>query len=300
MNNKRRILTRRDFIKDTTYGALGITFGLGAGTLLAGQKPFAAENPLSRVVLVRNENAVNTDGTINSETVKQMIDKGMQTLAGESDILKAWQKYINPDARVGVKYTRCSWMRIPTEQETVDAIINRLTEMEIPADKIHSGDYGLPVASCDVLINVPSVKVHTLTGIAASIKNYINFTDKPSAYHHEGSVRLGEAWMLPDVKGKTRLIIVDMLKPYFGPGPQINPLHRWNYSGIMIGTDPVAIDTICTKICQEKRNLFKGEEWLIAPPPESLSAADKKYNLGTSDPFKINLQRIGWEKGMLI
>ena len=300
MNNKRHILTRRDFIKDATCGALGITFGIGAGNLFAGIKPFAAENPSSRLVLIRDENAVNADGTINGKTVQQMIDTGMQKLTGESDVIKAWQQFIKPDANVGIKYTRCSWMRIPTEQETVDAITGRLADIKIPGDKIHAGDYGLPVESCDVLINVPSVKVHTLTGIAAAIKNYINFTDKPSAYHHEGSVNLGEAWMLPEVKGKTRLIIVDMLRPYFGPGPQINPLHRWNYSGILIGTDPVAIDTVCTKICQEKRNLFKGEEWLIAPPPECLLAADKKYKLGTSDPFKINLDRLGWEKGLLI
>ncbi len=145
---------------------------------------------------------------------------------------------------------------------------------------------------------MPSVKVHSLTGIAASLKNYINFTSNPSAYHYDGSDKLGEVWL--KVKNKTRLIVVDFLRPYFGPGPQINPVYRWNYNGILVGTDPVAIDTVCLKICQEKRNQFKGEEWLITPPPKSISRADKKYDLGTSDPMKIQVIRYGWEKGVMI
>ena len=91
-----------------------------------------------------------------------------------------------------------------------------------------------------------------------------------------------------------------MLRPYFGPGPQINPLHQWDYRGILVGTDPVAIDTVCLSICQKKRNLFKGEEWLITPPPRSIAAADSVYHLGASDPTKIKLTRLGWEKEQLI
>jgi uncharacterized protein (DUF362 family) len=158
----------------------------------------------------------------------------------------------------------------------------------------------MPLEACTALINVPAIKVHSLTGIAASIKNYINFTGKENSYHFQGSVKLGEAWKMPRVKGKTRLIIVDALRPYFGPGPQINPLHRWDYKGILVGTDPVAIDTVCLRICQMKRNLFKGEEWPISPPPKSIAAADKKYKLGTSDPSKIKLMKLGWLKDVLI
>jgi len=156
------------------------------------------------------------------------------------------------------------------------------------------------VKQCTALLNLPSVKVHSLTGISVSLKNYINFSGNPSAYHYDNSVKLGEVWNLPDVKGKTRLIIVDMLRPYFGAGPQVNPLHRWNYQGILVGTDPVALDTVCLSICQAKRNLFKGEEWLITPPPKSITAADTQYDLGTSDPTQINVIRIGWEQDLLI
>jgi len=169
----------------------------------------------------------------------------------------------------------------------------------VAKDRIFAQDGGLPAARCTVLINVPSVKVHTLTGIAVSLKNSINFSPQPSKYHAP-STNLGEIYLLPDVKGKTRLVIVDLLRPYFGPGPQINPLYRWNYRGIIVSSDPVAADTVCLKICQAKRNLFKGEEWPIAPPPDNIVAADRTYHLGTSDPAKIKLVRPGWEKDILI
>jgi hypothetical protein len=200
---------------------------------------------------------------------------------------------------VGVKFTRCDWMRVHTDQAVIDTVVKRVGEAGVGKDKIFAQDGGLPVAKCTALINVPSVKVHTLTGIAVSMKNYINFAPAPSKYHSP-STSLGEIFLLPDVKGKTRLIVVDILRPYFGPGPQINPLHRWNYHGIMVSNDPVAVESVCLNICQAKRNLFKGEPWPITPPPDFIAAADKTYKLGTSDPAKIKLVKLGWEKDILV
>jgi hypothetical protein len=190
-------------------------------------------------------------------------------------------------------------MRVHTEQAVIDAVVKRVGEAGVAKDRLFADDGGLPYAKCTALINLPSVKVHTLTGIAVSLKNYINFSAQPSKYHAP-STALGEIFLMPDVKGKTRLVVVDLLRPYFGPGPQINPLHRWNYYGVMVSNDPVAVDAICLKICQAKRNLFKGEEWPITPPPVSIAAADKTYKLGTSDPLKIKLIKAGWDKDILI
>jgi hypothetical protein len=262
--------------------------------------PFAAANPVSQVVLVRNERAVDSNHAVNARLVAEMIDSAVRTLSGESDVTKAWQHYFRPQDMVGIKYTRCDWVRVHTEQAVVDAISARLAEAGVPKARTKANDYGLPLRECTALINVPTIKVHSLTGIAVSLKNYINFTGQPSSYHHEGSGKLPEAWLLPEVKGKTRLIIVDALRPYFGPGPQVNPLHRWDYKGILVGTDPVAIDTVCLRIAQAKRNLFKGEEWVISPPPKSVAAADTVYHLGTSDPLKIQLLRQGWDKDVLV
>lgn len=295
-------VTRRDFLKGAAGGTLGVALSfesaLAQGT--QGVTPFAAANPASRVVLVRDERAVDVDHRISAKVVAEMLDTAMKALTGENDLREAWRRYFRPEDTVGLKFTRCEYHRIPTEQAVVDAVTARLGGVGVPKDKLHAADYGLLLKECTALINVPSVKVHALTGIAVSIKNYINFSGQPSSYHHEGSVKLPEVWLLPDVKGKTRLIVVDMLRPYFGPGPQVNPLHRWDYKGILVATDPVAVDTVCLSICQKKRNLYKGEEWLISPPPRSVAAADTQYHLGTSDPMKIKLSRLGWDKDLLV
>jgi len=293
-------VTRRDFLRGAAYGTLGLAMGLEGMSRAREGPAFAAENPLSEVVLVRHEAAVDAGHQVNSVVVAEMLDTAMKSFTGEGDVAKAWQRYFHPQDHVGIKYTRCSWHRIHVNQAVLDAISDRLITIGIPRDRVVANDFGLPVKDCTALINVPSVKVHSLTGIAVSIKNYINFTRIRIFYHHDGSSKLAETWLLPEVKGKTRLIVVDMLRPYFGPGPQINPLHQWDYKGILVGTDPVAVDTVCLSICQKKRNLFKGEEWLITPPPRSIAAADSVYHLGTSDPTKIKLTRLGWEKESLI
>lgn len=273
--------------------------GNGRGSSPAEDGPFAAQNPQSVVVLIRNEKAVGPEDRINAAAVQEMIDAAVREFSGEADTATAWAKFVKPGDTVGVKFTHCGWMRVHTEPPVIDAIVRRVGEAGVDRSRIIAQDEGLPAAKCTALINVPTVKVHTLTGIAVSLKNYINFSARPSSYHAP-STNLGEIYLLPEVKGKTRLIIVDMLRPYFGPGPQINPLHRWNYGGIMVGTDPVAVDATCLRLCQVKRRLFKGEDWPISPPPDNIYAADKTFGLGTSDPAKIKLVKLGWDKDMLI
>lgn len=298
-----KTVTRRDFIKGAAMGTLGMALYGKGGPVFAGANagavPFAAENPQSVVVLIRNEKAIGAGDKVDAAVVQEMIDTAVKQFSGEADAAKAWAKYVRTDDTVGVKFTRCDWMRVHTDQAVIDAVVKRVGEAGVGQDRIHAQDGGLPLAKCTALINVPSVKVHTLTGIAVSMKNYINFAPAPSKYHAP-STNLGEIFLMPDVKGKTRLIIVDILRPYFGPGPQINPLHRWNYHGIMVSNDPVAVESVCLNICQVKRNLFKGEAWPITPPPDFIAAADKTYKLGTSDPTKIKLIKLGWDKDILI
>ncbi len=301
LNAESGTITRRSFMKDAACGSLGFVVGLNG---LAPGAPsggaFAAADPLARVVLVRDEAAVDGAHAVNAQVVAAMIDRAVAALAGENDPVKAWGRYAGAKDTVGVKITRCEWMRVHTDQAVVDAVVARLKDLGVAEGRIHAMDGGLPAKDCTVLINVPSVKVHSLTGMACSIKNYINFSPRASAYHGSGNTKLAETFLLPAVKGKTRLVIVDALRPYFGPGPQINPLHRWDYKGIMAAIDPVAVDTTALKLCEIKRRLFKGEDWPITPPPRFLEAADKEYKLGTSDPAKIDLEKIGWDKDILI
>ena len=289
--------TRRDVLAAGAATALGLALGRHA----QGAELFDAEKPTSTVVLVRREGAVTGGHQVNAQVVAEMIDEAVATFAGVKDPAEAWKRYVKPADVVGVKISRCQWTRVHVEQATVDAVRARVAACGVPDERLHVKDAGLPAKACTAIVNLPSIKAHRSVGIAASLKNYINLTArKPSEFHKGLGSRLGENWLHPDIKGKTRLIVVDALRPYFGPGPQINPVYRWAYGGILVGTDPVAIDTIAIALMRRKRDAFKGEPWPLNPPPKVIPAADTVYHLGTCDPAKIRLVRLGWKDGMVI
>ncbi len=296
--------TRRDFFKGTAYVSLGVAMGFkgleGIASASNAVTPFAAKNPSSVVVLIRDAAAVNSNNDINAKVVIGMIDAAVKAFADEQGMADLWKTLIQPEDTVGIKYSSCQWHGVPTEEAVVNAVQAGVSKAGVPDNRIIAADYGLPADKCTALINVSSIKGHVQTGIAAVLKNYINFTSSPSSYHKGGSVNLGEAWHLPETKGKTRLIVADALRPYFGPGPRPSPVHRWNYNGILVGTDPVAVETVCLALIQKKRNLFKKESWPVSPPPVCIASADTKYKLGTSNPLKIKLIRLGLEEDCLV
>lgn len=290
-------MTRRDLLAAGAAGAMT----LALGRLAPAAELFNADKPKSTVVLVRHKDAVAKDGAVNAKAVADMVDEAVAAFAGVKDPAAAWKRFVRPDDVAGLKISRCQWMRMHVEQATIDAVRKRVADCGVADGRIHVADAKFPAKLCTALINIPSIKVHRSVGIAASIKNYINlFTDKCYTFHKGLGDRLGENWVHPDVKGKTRLIVVDALRPYFGPGPQINPIYRWNYGGILVGTDPVAIDTIAIALMRRKRDAFKGEPWPLNPPPKVIPAASTVYHLGTCEPAEIKLVRLGWKDGRMI
>jgi len=176
-----------------------------------------------------------------------------------------------------------------------------IKEMGISEDNIVMAQGGKrKPMRCTALICMPALKGHWLTGIGTVIKNYILYSGRPSDYHHEDSAKLGEIWLIPEVKGKTRLVLVDAIHPLCDKGPQPDPRYKWAYNGLLAGTDPVAVETVCLKILTEKRHALRGEPWPISPPPICVEAADKAYGLGTSKMEEIKISHFGWEEDLLL
>jgi hypothetical protein len=63
---------------------------------------------------------------------------------------------------------------------------------------------------------------------------------------------------------------------------------------MIAGTDPVAVETVCLKIVNNKRNAVRGESWPLSPPPICVEAADKIYGLGKSRIEQIKIEHYGW------
>jgi len=293
MENKQNVLTRRDFIRGTVGATVSATV-LG----IPWTQGFGDSPRSSLVTLVRDQKAMDANMAVDQAILKKMLDQAVIQFTGENNIKDAWLSLIKPKDTVGLVSTP---HLNPTHKELVDAVKTILIEIGIPEKQILMAQGGPDkVKACSVLISLPALKAHWLTGIGTVLKNYITYSGNPSNYHQENNAKLGEIWNLPDVKGKTKLVIVDALHPLCDKGPQPDPRYKWAYNGLILGTDPVAVETICLKIITEKRNAMRGEPWPLSPPPLCVEAADKIYKLGTNKMEEIKLKHFGWEQDLLL
>ena len=109
-------------------------------------------------------------------------------------------------------------------------------------------------------------------------------------------------WKLPNVVGRTRLNVLVMLTPLFhGSGPHhYNPKYIWQYNGLLVGTDPVAVDSVGARIIEAKRKDYFKEERPINPSPKHIQLAETRHGLGIANPDRIDLIRLGWKDDSLI
>lgn len=282
------VLTRRDFIRGTAAAALASS--------LPAQQPRRPRS--STVIVVRDEKALGAGNQVDAATLKKMLAETVIRMTGSHSEHDAWRSLFKPEDSVGLVPTP---HLNPTHREVVDAVKAALKDAGIPEANIRTAQGGPEQPrACTALIALPGLKAHWLTGMGTVLKNYIMYSGEPQRYHNENNARLGEIWNMPHVKGKTRLVIVDALRPLCDKGPQPDPRYLWNYNGLIAGSDPVAVETVCLKIITEKRRALRGQPWPISPPPLCVTAADEIYGLGTSRLSEIKIIHAGWEQDLLL
>ena len=294
MKDNQKGLTRRDFIRGTVGATLAVST-MGLPWAFGGEKAVRS----SLVTIVRDKNVMNLRFKVDSNILQAMLDKTVLQVTGKGTVREAWANLVTPNDVVGLVTTP----RVNvTHEELVDLVkASLMREIGIPETNIIMAQGGKRrPGRCTALISMPALKGHWLTGIGTVIKNYIMFSGRPSSYHEERSAKLGEIWLIPEVKGKTRLVLVDAIHPLCDKGPQSDPRYKWAYNGLIAGTDPVAVETVCLKILTEKRHALRGEPWPITPPPICVEAADKAYGLGTSQWEEIKIAHFGWDEDLML
>jgi hypothetical protein len=287
------VLTRRDFLR----GTIGATIGTSilSFTWPKGEAKAAGS---SLVTVVRDKNAVDSSKNVDNTILEKMLEQTLIKVTGQKNTKDAWLSLVKPNDVIGLVPTD---HLNPTHDEVVDVVKSSLVDAGIPKDKIRLAQGGpRNPKKCDSLIALPALKAHWLTGIGTVLKLYIKYSGSPSSYHKSNSSKLGEIWNLPFVRGKTKLVLVDSLYPLCDKGPQPDPRYQWPYNGLIAGTDPVAVETVCLNIINEKRKAIRGEPWPLSPPPICVEAADKVYGLGTSRMEQIKIAHSGWEPDLLL
>lgn len=258
----------------------------------------------SRVVLIRDAQAVGEGRRINGPVIQAMLDEAVMALFDEPNPVAAWKRILKPEDVVGIKTN--IWNYLPTGFELEQAIRQRVLDAGVSAGRISVLDRGVlddPIfKEATALINVRPARVHYWAGMGSCIKNYIMFVPKPSEYHGDACADLASIWSLPVVKGKTRLNVLSMLTPqYHNVGPRgFSPSYLWSYGGLLVGEDPVAVDAIGYRIIQARRLQEFGEDKPLETSAHHIELADTRHHLGNADPAKIELVRRGWQEGMLI
>jgi len=146
---------------------------------------------------------------------------------------------------------------------------------------------------CTALINVPVLKDHDLAGVSLGMKNFFGAIHNPNKYHDSNcNPYVADLNSHPYIKNKLRMVVLDGITAQCNGGPAYNAKWNWNYSGILVSRDPVALDRIGTKIIEEQR---KKEGLLplnqVKRYPQYISTA-ARLHLGESDIEKIEVTDI--------
>ncbi len=148
---------------------------------------------------------------------------------------------------------------------------------------------------CNVMINLPVLKDHELAGVTVALKNMYGVIHNPNKYHPNGGCPfIADLNMLPEIRGKMRLVICDATTAGYEGGPGYKPQYAWRANSILVARDPVALDQTAWQIIERKRaeKGLKSLEEEKRAPRHIANAADAQHRLGANDPSRINLVEV--------
>jgi len=155
--------------------------------------------------------------------------------------------------------------------------------------------FSLILGRCSSLVNVPVLKQHGIAGVTISLKNWFGAIDNPNKYHDDNcNPYIADVNDVSIIRNKQRLIICDALSAQYEYGPSYRERYAWNFNGLLLATDPVALDSVGLQIIDDKRkeNGLKPLLKTDYPPKYIATAADGEHRLGTNDLAKIDIVKI--------
>lgn len=312
-------LSRREFLRNSL-----IVVGAAPLSGVSLVRTNIVPDPVTRVVVVRDPGALDSDLNPRPNRVEEMLSQGILALSGESSLEKAWNCYFPPDSRIAIK-SNVSVQ--PTHPDVHAAILRSLSRYGCLSEdvrmwdrnrggiglaKVNSRDWdwtpgyekdclSRAVHWADALINAPVLKTHSLTAISGAVKNWvgavtrINRRDHDTAFDLHANRGAGMACInaLPPIRGKCRFIVTDALTPFYQESPVSTTYRSWPFGGLILGTDPVAVDRIGWEILRDYLQSAGLLSDGLVEPPIHLCEASKKYQLGEWDRERIDLRAIG-------
>jgi len=143
------------------------------------------------------------------------------------------------------------------------------------------------------LVNVPVLKDHNVAGVTLGLKNWFGAIHNPNKYHDTlCDPYAAELSTHASIRRKLRLVVVDATTLQYDGGPSARPDLALGFGGLLVGTDPVAVDACGVSLIEEERKRA-GLPSLEAAgrPPRHVETAGK-LGLGERDLTRLDIVNI--------
>jgi uncharacterized protein (DUF362 family) len=147
-------------------------------------------------------------------------------------------------------------------------------------------------SECAMVINLPILKDHSMSGVTFAMKNMYGVVERPQDLHGGGcNPGVADLNAFPVIRKKIKLTIGDAMTSVYEGGPGFKPEHLWQPNALIVGEDRVAMDQIAWGILDKKRTEvgLKTLEAAGRPPLYISTAADATHALGVNDPQRIKV-----------
>jgi len=104
------------------------------------------------------------------------------------------------------------------------------------------------------LICVPVLKDHNLAGASLGMKNFFGAIHNPNKYHGNNcDPFVADVVSHRFIRPKWRLTVVDGTRAQYNAGPGKHPGYAWDFGGLLVGSDFVAVDAVAADLLDAER-----------------------------------------------
>ena len=252
------------------------------------------------------------EGRLAFPVLEKLLDSAV-TRFTEEDRIASWRSLFSASDRIGII---ADVDGVGVEVGTVDAVIDRLVTAGIPPENIcvlggderdlfnagftirregrgvrvlgtESEGYRGGVSRvlhdfCTALINVSTLRADPQLTMRGCVANFLSLIPNVERVRRLSNPKeIGSAGAHPAIRQKLRLNILEAYRPfYLTPDKE---LQRWEFGGILISDDPLAVDMVGLDILQRKMAAEKLPPLSFDTERDYLRAAQEKFRLGQSD-----------------
>lgn len=140
------------------------------------------------------------------------------------------------------------------------------------------------VYAVDALISVPVLKDHDIAGVSIGMKNFFGAVYNPNKFHgNRCDPYVADLCNHPFIKNKCRLTVCDASRVQVHNGPAFYPKYAWEYGGLLVSRDPVALDYIGWQIIEERRKTLGLKSLKMTGREPTYIKTAAKLKLGRAD-----------------